>query len=219
MSDLLPIFPLPNVVLFPSVFLPLHIFEPRYRRLLRDRANRDPAFGVVLTRHGSEVGDETETFEVGTAATVTGILALPDGRADIVVRGGRRFRILASDWRSGYMVASVAWLDEERGEPAQAAALAEQAARAFRRLVHDFGRATNRPLQPPPLPRDPAALAYAIASALPLESWERHDLLAAPTALARLATLVPVLRRERQLLREIGISSACRVLPARFSTN
>src|SRR3954464_13878825 len=52
MSDLLPIFPLPNVVLFPSVFLPLHIFEPRYREMVADTLKDDRLIGMVLLRPG-----------------------------------------------------------------------------------------------------------------------------------------------------------------------
>ena len=52
MSELLPIFPLPNVVLFPGVFLPLHIFEPRYREMVADALSSDRMIGMVLLRPG-----------------------------------------------------------------------------------------------------------------------------------------------------------------------
>jgi Lon protease-like protein len=52
MSDLLPIFPLPNVVLFPNVFLPLHIFEPRYRTMIADALASDRMIGMVLLKPG-----------------------------------------------------------------------------------------------------------------------------------------------------------------------
>ena len=64
----LPLFPL-GTVLFPAAPLPLHIFEERYKRMMADRIDHDPIFGVVLTRIGSEVGDEPSTYSVGTSAS------------------------------------------------------------------------------------------------------------------------------------------------------
>src|SRR5262245_23460490 len=87
----LPVFPL-GTVLFPGMVLPLHIFEDRYRRLMRDRQGAEPIFGVALTSRGQEVGDEAEIHRVGTAASLVGAGRYPDGRWDVVVQGGRRFR-------------------------------------------------------------------------------------------------------------------------------
>ena len=109
MPERIPLFPL-GVVLFPGMLLPLHLFEERYRRLMQVRRGNDPIFGVVLTRQGREVGDQPEVHEVGTAATLLGAGRYPDGRYDIVVRGGRRFRVEEGDWASSYLTASVSWL-------------------------------------------------------------------------------------------------------------
>ena len=69
MSHPLPMFPL-GTVLFPSVFLPLHVFEPRYQELTRDCLAGDNEFGVVLIERGSEVGGGDARFDVGTVARI-----------------------------------------------------------------------------------------------------------------------------------------------------
>ena len=110
-SDRLPVFPL-GLVLFPGMLLPLHLFEERYLRLMEERRGVDPIFGVVLTKQGGEVGDQPEIHHIGTAARLLGAGRYPDGRYDIIVRGGRRFRVDGGDWTAGYFTASVTWLDE-----------------------------------------------------------------------------------------------------------
>ena len=95
MPEALPLFPL-NTVLFPDMLLPLHIFEERYRRMLRERLEADPVFGVIHIARGVEVasGDRTpELSAIGTASTLVASGEYPDGRWDIVVRGTRRFRM------------------------------------------------------------------------------------------------------------------------------
>jgi Lon protease-like protein len=90
-AELIPLFPL-HTVLFPGGLLPLHVFEERYRVLLRQR--RD--FGVVLIRRGWEVGPgmARELYEVGTVATAQRVEGLADGRYQVTVRGLDRFRLL-----------------------------------------------------------------------------------------------------------------------------
>src|SRR5262249_30357040 len=99
MSDLLPLFPLPNVVLFPNVFLPLHIFEPRYREMVADALATDRLIGMVLLRPGWERDYEGRppVYPVGCSGVITHAERLADGRYNIVLRGVERFRILEED--------------------------------------------------------------------------------------------------------------------------
>ena len=96
MSDLLPLFPLPNVVLFPNVFLPLHVFEPRYRNLVSDALDSDRLIGMVLLREGWD--DQYEgcppVYSIGCSGVITHVEPLNDGCYDIVLRGVERFRIV-----------------------------------------------------------------------------------------------------------------------------
>src|SRR6476469_953173 len=109
MSDLLPLFPLPNVVLFPNVFLPLHIFEPRYREMVADAVASDRMIGMVLLRPGWE-GDyegRPPVYPIGCAGVVTHAERLPDGRFNIVLRGMEKFRIAGEETGEPYRVANV----------------------------------------------------------------------------------------------------------------
>src|SRR5215475_1047081 len=109
MSDLLPLFPLPNVVLFPNVFLPLHIFEPRYRDMVTDAVASDRMIGMVLLRPGWQ-GDyegRPAVFPVGCSGLITHIDRLPDGRYNLVLRGLERFRLKEEDHHRSYRRAIV----------------------------------------------------------------------------------------------------------------
>src|SRR5437879_13102464 len=88
----LPLFPL-NVVLFPHMPLPLHVFEPRYRKMVGDCLEAGHSFGVVAIREGSETGPATP-YDVGTLAKIVRIDRLEDGRMNLLVMGASRFEIM-----------------------------------------------------------------------------------------------------------------------------
>jgi Lon protease-like protein len=114
MSDLLPIFPLPNVVLFPNVFLPLHIFEPRYRDMVSDALASDRLIGMVLLREGWDDQRQARppVYPIGCTGLITHVEPLNDGRYDIVLRGIERFRIVEEDHARRYRRARVETLME-----------------------------------------------------------------------------------------------------------
>src|SRR5438105_7911783 len=88
----IPLFPL-SVVLFPHMPLALHIFEERYRQMMRDCRVAGTSFGVVAIREGREVGDGAVPYEVGTLAQIHECETLPDGRYKLRVEGASRFRV------------------------------------------------------------------------------------------------------------------------------
>src|SRR5690242_1595700 len=104
MSDLLPIFPLPNVVLFPNIFLPLHIFEPRYRDMTADALATDRLIGMVLLRPGweSDYEGRPPIYPIGCTGVITHADRLADGRYNIVLRGVERFRVVEEDHGRSY---------------------------------------------------------------------------------------------------------------------
>src|SRR3981189_1012343 len=114
MSDLLPLFPLPNVVLFPNVFLPLHIFEPRYREMVADAVASDRMIGMVLLRPGweREYEGRPAVYPVGCSGVITHHERLADGRYNIVLRGIERFRIVSEDDEGSYRRATVELLGD-----------------------------------------------------------------------------------------------------------
>ncbi|MEZ4613151.1 MAG: LON peptidase substrate-binding domain-containing protein [Caldilineaceae bacterium] len=102
----MPLFPL-NVVLFPGMFLPLHIFEPRYREMVEHCVETKSPFGVALIRDGQEVGDAATPCDIGTAARIAKVQRMPDGRMNISTVGTQRFRIESVDYSRSYAVAQV----------------------------------------------------------------------------------------------------------------
>jgi Lon protease-like protein len=128
----LPLFPL-NAVLCPGIALPLHVFEDRYRALIRHCLETTSPFGVVLIREGREVGAGAISFSgVGTIAEIRDAGRHDDGRFDLLVVGTRRFGIRRVLEGGGpYLVADVGILDETVGDPAIAQQLAMSATRRF----------------------------------------------------------------------------------------
>jgi uncharacterized protein len=128
----LPLFPL-NTVLCPGIALPLHIFEERYRALVRHCLESSSPFGIVMIREGREVGTGAISFTgIGTVAEIRDAGRYEDGRYDLLVVGTKRFeirRVLSG--RRPYLVAEVDVLDEEVGDEAAANRLAMAATRRF----------------------------------------------------------------------------------------
>jgi Lon protease-like protein len=151
----LPLFPL-DVVLFPGVPLPLHIFEPRYRRMLADVLEGDRRFG--LTPVGGDGGPEVGA--VGCAAEVRGVDALADGRSNIVVVGAERFTVTAVlDDPAPYAVGLVAAFDDDPASVPAGDAVARLAALHARHL--DALRRLDDPLDDPAAAITPTAIAPA----------------------------------------------------------
>ena len=118
----IPIFPLPNVVLFPNVFLPLHIFETRYRQMVDDALNGDRIIGMVLLRPGWE-GDyegRPAVYPTGCAGVITHAERLADGRFNIVLRGMEKFRVTGEESGKLYRVANVVPVPEPAPEALRA---------------------------------------------------------------------------------------------------
>jgi uncharacterized protein len=111
LPDIIPLFPLPNVVFFPRMPLPLHVFEPRYRAMMRDAVAGARLIGMVLLRGAWErdYAGKPEIFRVGTVGELARIEELSDGRFDIVLRGLREFVIHRELSRAPYREAVVSW--------------------------------------------------------------------------------------------------------------
>jgi ATP-dependent Lon protease len=188
----LPLFPLP-VVLFPGTPLPLHIFEPRYRTMVADCLASDRLFGLVHLRAGA-TELELETGSIGCVAEIVRSEELPDGRANIVVRGTERFALveLVSSSKP-YRVARIqSYFDQpEFGTELDTLSsrvkdMFEIVGRAARTLADD-----SDPL--PDLPDDSSLLSFAIAAVIDLEAAVRQTLLESRSPIERLQMLERVL--------------------------
>jgi len=138
----IPLFPLPNVVLFPGMALPLHVFEPRYRDMLRDALAGDGVIGMVLLRGDWQARyyARPEIFRAGAAGRVVRHESLPDGTSDILLAGLREFEVEEEYRDRSYRYARVRWREEDAGSlpPAERRKLAGLA-RAY--LEHGAGPA------------------------------------------------------------------------------
>ena len=204
-SDRLPLFPL-GLVLLPGLLLPLHVFEERYRVLVRDLLElpeEQQRFGVVAIREGREVGADgvTALHEVGCVAQVRRVEPYEDGRFDLVTTGADRFRLTSLDTDGPYLVGEVEWLPDDMG-PAQEAPLLDAAVRAaLLDYLAALGRASGEDVEVPELPVSSLVLGYLVAATVLLDLHDRQELLAAVDGSARLRAELTVLRREGTLLR------------------
>ena len=187
-----PIFPLPNVVLFPNVFLPLHIFEPRYRAMVADSLAGDRIIGMTLLQPGFE-GDyhgNPAVYPVGCAGVITHAERLPDGRSNVVLRGLEKFRIVEEDHSRPYRVATIDALPETTSE-SDRPLLRQQRQRLETLLIAAIERGGADPRFPPAIADDD--LVNALAQYLTLSPVERQALLERDGILARCHGLIDLL--------------------------
>ena len=202
----IPIFPLPNVVLFPNVFLPLHIFEPRYRQMVNDALAGERMIGMVLLQPGYETDYEgtPAVYEIGCAGLVTHVERLSDGRFNIVLRGLERFRIVGEEPPTStllYRRALVAPLSEPMVPPPPDLLKAER--QKLEALLAPLltGTLAARGL-PQQMPDD--ELINALAQYLELEPVEKQALLERDGTLARCQSLVELLEMKAMMERGLG---------------
>jgi uncharacterized protein len=188
----IPIFPLPNVVLFPNVFLPLHIFEPRYRQMVADALSGDRIIGMVLLRPGWEGNYEGRppVYPIGCAGLITHAEPIPDGRYNIVLRGLEKFRVLEELAGHDYRIARVQTLMEDINE-AERASMRNERRRLEALLVpQPEGRGSDAKVPPTMADED---LVNALAQYLELEPVEKQALLEREGLLARCRSLIELL--------------------------
>jgi uncharacterized protein len=204
MGTMLPLFPL-GAVLYPGMLLPLHIFEERYRQLVRDLLDgAEPRrFGVIAIRKGRETGIDGvhSLYEIGCTATLRRVEEREDGRFDIVSLGTQRFRLLTLDRTRPYLQGEVEMLADEPADPADAGPAVRMIQAAFREYLDaltEWGGATVR-LED--LPDEPELLSFIVAAAMVIDLPERQAMLAEPDTLRRLAMQRALLSRETAMLR------------------
>jgi Lon protease-like protein len=185
----LPIFPL-SVVLFPGASLPLHIFEPRYKRMLADCLLGDRRFGIIPVNGTSELPGPGA---VGCVAEVRVNQELPDGRSNVVVVGGSRFvlsRLL--DEPHPYLVAMVQTFDDEpdsEPNPEDTSEVRE----LFGRYFAGLRELNDTMAEEPTLPDDASSLSFHIASGIECDLGVKQQLLAERSTSRRIKALILLL--------------------------
>jgi uncharacterized protein len=195
----LPLFPL-NVVLFPGMALPLHVFEERYKEMIGRCLESNEGFGVVLIREGQEVGDPATPFEVGTVARIASVERLPDGRMNLVTVGTRRFRCVEHLQERPYRVARVTYLEDETPAEAEIAGLAGEVREAVEEYLRAVYALAEQPRRAITFPDDVTMLSFQVGAVLQIAAAERQRLLETTETEARLRQELAYLRRETRLL-------------------
>jgi uncharacterized protein len=222
MPQTLPLFPL-GTVLYPGLLLPLHIFEDRYRQLVRDLVGgpEPRRFGVIAIREGRETGVDgvSSLHEIGCTATLRRVSERDDGRFDLVTVGTDRFRLLTLDRSRPYLRGEVEFLPEDAGDQAAAAVAVPAVQRAFHGYIKALNARGASQVSVPELPAEPIALSYLVAASIIADLRDRQLLLAEPDAAARLNAERALLSRETSMLRSLTSTPAPEFRYAPYSPN
>lgn len=172
----LPIFPL-NVVLFPGMPLPLHIFEPRYRLMVVRCLENDRTFGVAQIIEGEEGQEGTFPAPIGCTAEILEATPFADGRMNLQTLGMRRFEIRALREEDGYLIGECEWLEDEDEDGAVRTAM--KARRTLSRYFDSLSLNTQLPadLGEIDVPQDPYALSMFIGAILTVSNQQKQTLL------------------------------------------
>ena len=193
----IPLFPLPDVALLPNITLPLHIFEPRYRRMVADALDGDRLIGMVMLRPGYEAEYEGRppVYDIGGAGRIESAERLPDGRYVIVLRGITRFRIVGEDDSRPYRIAFVDPIPDVL--PSEDRELLGEQRRHLEELVMSV--APNA--QPPAADLSDEDVINIFTQFLPLEPTDRQILLEEDGAVPRSKVLIGLLEAMRSMRR------------------
>jgi Lon protease-like protein len=203
-------------VLFPGLVLPLHVFEERYRQLVRDLLDlpeEQQRFGVLCIREGREVGADgvRALYEVGCTARLSQVRGYDDGRYDLLTVGSELFHLDVLHEASPelpYFTGEVSWLPDERGDPGEAAVFDPLVRAAFTSYLEALSEASGAQVEVPDLPDDAHVLGHLVGATMALDLADRQDLLQQPDGVARLRRGLSLLRRET------GVLAALRAVPA-----
>ena len=207
----LPLFPLP-LVLFPGVPLPLHIFEPRYRRMLTDIRAKDNLFGLSFFDAEASGREVPPAGHLGCVAEVTEVQQLPDGRSNVLTLGLIRYRVEAYVERDDpYLVAEVSFFEDEAEDEDLLAQRVEETSSMFMRIARAVRTINDDRAGLPELPHtEPERLSFLIAAAMELSNEVKLELLELRSTAERLERLRDLLARalasyeERARMHEIA---------------
>lgn len=192
----IPLFPL-SVVLFPGTPLPLHIFEPRYRRLLSDVQGGDKLFGLSYFGEAQAGEDRPHVGHLGCLAQVRDAQELPDGRSNILTIGQLRYRLdeyLLTD--APYLMGRVTYFADEPESEAELLPLAAEVLDLFMRIARSIRTINDARSDLPELPAtEPEHLSFLVAAAIELDDEVKLELLEMRSTSERLRRLRTFLLR------------------------
>lgn len=203
----IPLFPL-DVVLFPGMMLPLHIFEDRYKVMIRECLGSDQHFGVVLARNKQAKAPDVANLEcddlynVGTTARIAAVENLKDDRMNLITVGQDRFIIKdIHPSKDDFLVGQVEpYPLQEDDDPLKIDGMAQKLRSIVRRYFDHLGDASGEDLSEAALPADPMGLAYLAGAAIQGSLPDKQKLLSAKSLTALVANTMSVLDREDKIL-------------------
>ncbi len=208
----IPLFPL-NVVLFPGMPLPLHIFEDRYKTMIADCIRENRPFGVVMIEEDSAAfGEPAKPVVIGCTAEIAQVQPLDEGRMFIMTVGRERFRIVRLEYDKPYLVGTVAPAPLDVDDEEATAEEAESLEPLVLAYLHKLARFGHIELDADQIPSDPEGLIYLAATLIQLPTEEKQVFLAIDRASELVRALSHVYRRELALMQtmpddDIGIFS------------
>lgn len=191
----LPLFPLPETVVFPGVLLPLHIFEERYRTMISECVDGDNPFGILLLKTSDEGETEENLARVGTAVRVVDVDKFEDGRMNIVCQSEFRFKVQRFRRDRPYWSGEVVIVDDDDQDRTDSEIQARWsiAGDLFRKAL-ELGRSlAGEPQEETVLPESATALSFAISYALDLAVADKQELLELVSTSQRLDRVLPTL--------------------------
>ena len=191
-----------NVVLFPGMALPIHVFEERYKDMIGRCLEQKSSFGVALIKSGLEAGEPATPFEVGTAAAIAQVQYLPEGRLNLVAVGQARFRILRITQETPYLVAEVENLSDVIGDDSNLTDTAETVSALFAEYYRLFLALSGQWLRTLGLPGNPITLADFVAGRLPADNTVKQELLETLSISRRLSREADILGESIRFLTE-----------------
>ncbi len=208
----IPIFPLP-LVLLPNELLPLHIFEPRYRQMLRDIEAGNRLFGVVRFEPDDLSTERPEEGAIGCVAELRESEQLPDGRSNILTFGAVRFRIVEYvETDAPYRVADVDFFSDDPEKAEDVAPLADEVFELFQRMAKAaFRMSGGRGIMPEIRRTDAESLSFLITAAFNFDNDKKYRLLAMTSTTNRLAELKEMLDQAvKQIEKNVDIQAISR---------
>ena len=189
----IPIFPLEDVMLFPEMSVPLHIYEPRYKAMIADALKGNRVIGMVLLRPGYEKDYDRSpsVFQVGCAGVINEVEELPNGEYNIVLGALTKYRITREEASKPYRVAHVTAVADTTSETDKAALGARR--KRLEALIQESGGRTG--LRGIPDGISDERLVNGISQLAHIDELDRERLLEQPNPLARADALIDILEK------------------------
>jgi Lon protease-like protein len=184
----IPLFPLPNLVLFPNIVVPLHIFEDRYKQMINGCIDSSDVFGVVLLRSGAEEETEETIHRVGVTARIVEVERLDEGRMNVLCEGERRFRIYRLTQQKPFWKGDVDFFEDKDHHATES--LYEQVAELYRSVAALSAKLSGSQETEVVLPQSATDLSHMVSYVLDIESEEKQKLLEMDSSAERLRMLI-----------------------------